>query len=713
MGTTFNNIIKGQKSLVPVGKPVVIVQDKHGNQVPIYHEQCAEAWPGVNRDGSVNACVQKEQRYINTLAKKYQGLLILNPSGSKNDVSYPKTLVRKTLLCRAALDNNPNISGYMYVNIAGDDNGTVGGDADSYILGKNNLGEPITLQGKRHTLLPLNFSSMVIAILKIAPQTADVLVNLHDATFNKPIMVGITNDDSNSFALNQFVDEKMREYTDTIFATSAWILNTLRHHKKQCFIISLSGGADSTFSAVQIVTAIDLFIQESSNAAIKNSGLSPEKAKCIAITELFNEYFSHLNCKESLLNAMSELGADATIKRIKEEILVCVYMPTANSSEDTLLSAKTLITGGPCYALDKLGRLIKPLQETNGDVEGLGGRFIVSDLQKPLEAHLLAYTGKTKNLSLLLSKPKFMQALDRQRHDWHNELANIQNNDELFEKIIVLFSEGKIYDKNEYDKRQAAGVTPLYVFPVDLLALISKTPPTWWDKSHDLAKQNLQPRLRSICPWLLASLYDGLPLFTSNLSEAAAGYSTWAGDTSLGYENSLGGILKSDVRNILLLFEKGKLCGLSPKPSLFYVNNLEPSAELRPLDKKGMYTQTDEEDLMPYVNLDHILCAMILEKRTPWQTFKTLRYAVDSKSKPLFKNDEECILQIHRLCWLYQTSQFKRTGCGNTPFLGRNLDPHTTEATTLLASFFTNGLTELNLKYCAEKNNLPFDEKKS
>ena len=200
---------------------------------------------------------------------------------------------------------------------------------------------------------------------------------------------------------------------------------------------------------------------------------------------------------------------------------------------------------------------------------------------------------------------------------------------------------------------------------------------TWWETSHDLAKQNLQARVRSICPWLLAELYNGLPLFTSNLSEAAAGYSTWAGDTSLGYENILGGVFKSDVREMLLMYEKGLLCDLAPISGLFYVNNLEPSAELRPLEK-GVYTQTDEKDLMPYNQLDLIISTMIIGKNTRKQTYQLL------KGSPLFESDDDLVAKIHKACWLFQTSQFKRTGGGNTPFLGGNLDPHLSQATTLL-----------------------------
>ena len=447
------------------------------------------------------------------------------------------------------------------------------------------------------------------------------------------------------FARNDDALSKTRQYTEITYATAAWIINSLRHHKKQCFVISLSGGADSAFGAVQIAIAIDLFIKQHAQM----SGLHDEDAaKKSAIIELFKDNFAHLNCKKSILEQMENENADAAIKSIKQHILVCIYMPTDNSSQDTQLSAKTLIEG-------------------DSRLTGLGGRFIVSHLQKPMEACIVSYSGKSENFLDGLNTQETIKALNRQVNDWP-QLSNIKDREDLFEKIIVLFSEKKLYDKAQL---------PLLVFPKDLQHLVRQSPLTWWEKSHDLAKQNLQARVRSIGPWLLAELYDGLPLFTSNLSEAAAGYSTWAGDTSLGYENILGGVYKSDVREMLLMYEKGQLCGLAPISGLFYVNNLEPSAELRPLEK-GVYTQTDEKDLMPYNQLDLIISTMIIGKNTRKQTYQLL------KGSPLFESDDDLVAKIHKACWLFQTSQFKRTGGGNTPFLGGNLDPHLSQATTLL-----------------------------
>lgn len=705
MGQVMNIQIPGQDEPVPVGKPVVVIKDKHGNAVPIYQEQCAEAWPGVNNDESVNKNIQKEQRYLNKIAKNHPGLLVLNPSGSKNEVVFPKTKIRQSL-ARLALEQNTNIAGYVYANVAGDDNGTVGADSDVFIAGRDEDGTLNFHHGMRHSLAEHTTTSMVMSIPKNAGNSADVTLDtrtIFNANQAKPgnVTGGPAEFDK------QNLDLKTREYTETTYATSAWILNTLRHHKKQSFVISLSGGADSTLGAVQIVTAVDLFIKEHA----QKSGLEAEVAKQAAIRELFRENFAHLHCKDEVLAAMVEKGADHAIKMIKNQILVCVYMPTANSSEDTLLSAKTLIQGGPSYKLDAKGHLIKPLVQDGPDLEGMGGRFHVVDLQKPMEEFILSYAGKPEQFNELLHSAESQEALEEQCEQWPTVLKGQMNPEQLLEKIIVLYSEKRLYDKSVFAQTSGDGKQGVRVFPPKLLKLLRQAPPSWWEKSHDLAKQNLQPRLRSICPWLLAELNDGIPLFTSNLSEAAVGYSTWAGDTSLGYENGLGGIFKSDVRRMLLRYESGQLCGLKPIQGLYYVNHLEPSAELRPLDDDGAYTQTDEADLMPYDNLDKIVTTMILEKRTPWQTFVALKDACNQEGKSLFKDDEERAAHIHKVCWLYTASQFKRTGGGNTPFLGKNLDSHLSQATTLFSQRLTNGRVEMNLKYLQHKEGRIFDQK--
>jgi len=138
-------------------------------------------------------------------------------------------------------------------------------------------------------------------------------------------------------------------------------------------------------------------------------------------------------------------------------------------------------------------------------------------------------------------------------------------------------------------------------------------PLTW--ETDDISLQNIQARLRAPGIWLLTNVRNALLLTTSNRSEAAVGYATMDGDTAGGLA-PLAGIDKAALRKWLVWAETELNV-----PNLKYVNNLTPTAELRPAE----FTQTDEDDLMPYPILDAIEKAAIRDYQSPVETFRTLR----------------------------------------------------------------------------------------
>ncbi len=117
---------------------------------------------------------------------------------------------------------------------------------------------------------------------------------------------------------------------------------------------------------------------------------------------------------------------------------------------------------------------------------------------------------------------------------------------------------------------------------------------TW--EQDDITLQNIQARSRSPIIWMLANLNNALLLATSNRSEGAVGYATMDGDTS-GSISPIAGVDKAFIREWLKYAETD--LGYT---ALHHVNNLAPTAELRPLAQ----TQTDEADLMPYDALQRI-----------------------------------------------------------------------------------------------------------
>src|SRR5690606_30630780 len=119
-------------------------------------------------------------------------------------------------------------------------------------------------------------------------------------------------------------------------------------------------------------------------------------------------------------------------------------------------------------------------------------------------------------------------------------------------------------------------------------------PLTW--QTDDLTLQNIQARVRAPAIWMLADINYALLMATSNRSEAAVGYATMDGDTA-GSISPLAGVDKAFLRQWLVWAQQN--LGYE---GLQYVNNLQPSAELRPAEQ----SQTDEKDLMPYPILNQI-----------------------------------------------------------------------------------------------------------
>lgn len=109
-----------------------------------------------------------------------------------------------------------------------------------------------------------------------------------------------------------------------------------------------------------------------------------------------------------------------------------------------------------------------------------------------------------------------------------------------------------------------------------------------------LAKQNLQARIRGSMMLNWANNTRGLLLVTSNLSEAAVGYTTTGGDNQGGY-SPIANVPKTILSALL-----ERIAARDHVASLKQVLAIPPSAELAP-------DQTDEGDLMPYAVLDDLL----------------------------------------------------------------------------------------------------------
>jgi NAD+ synthase (glutamine-hydrolysing) len=197
-----------------------------------------------------------------------------------------------------------------------------------------------------------------------------------------------------------------------------------------------------------------------------------------------------------------------------------------------------------------------------------------------------------------------------------------------------------------------------------------------WD-GDDIAMQNIQARTRSPIIWMLANIKKAVLLTTSNRSEGDVGYATMDGDTS-GSFAPIAGLSKPFIIQWLQWAQSALgHSGLQP------VNNLQPTAELRPLDRN----QTDESDLMPYIVLEAIERHAILERKSPTEVFEAMKSTHD-----------HLILKgyIKKFFRLWSINQWKRERLAPSFHLDDlNVDPRSWCRFPILSSGFGKELEEL------------------
>jgi NAD+ synthase (glutamine-hydrolysing) len=187
-----------------------------------------------------------------------------------------------------------------------------------------------------------------------------------------------------------------------------------------------------------------------------------------------------------------------------------------------------------------------------------------------------------------------------------------------------------------------------------------------WAKD-DVALQNIQARVRAPSVWMLANLRGALLVSTSNRSEAAVGYATMDGDTAGGL-SPIAGIDKAFLRKWLRWLEAAGPDGVGPIPELAAINAQQPTAELRPPEKK----QTDEDDLMPYELLDRIERLAVRDKKTPLECFVLVRPECPQYTPA------QLGLWVERFFRMFCRNQWKRERYAPSFHLDdENLDPKT------------------------------------
>ena len=197
-------------------------------------------------------------------------------------------------------------------------------------------------------------------------------------------------------------------------------------------------------------------------------------------------------------------------------------------------------------------------------------------------------------------------------------------------------------------------------------------------QNDDITLQNIQARARSPIIWMLANIRRSVLLTTSNRSEGDVGYATMDGDTS-GSLSPIAGLSKV----FILQWLKWAETALDHK-GLRSVNNLQPTAELRPPENK----QTDEDDLMPYPILARIERLAIYERRSPAEVFEAMAADIDKDSLKVY---------IRKFFTLWTRNQWKRERLAPAFHLDDfNVDPRSWCRFPILSSGFEEELAKLD-----------------
>lgn len=265
------------------------------NGLKIGFEICEEAWSS-NRPGANLA-----QNGID---------LILNPSASH--FAFGKMKSRQGFVIEGSRAFNV---GYIYSNLLGNESGRIIFDGGVLIAS----GGELLAQGERFSFKDMSIATSVIDVEKnrvqrsrttsLEPQLeqeSDLCIE-HDFTVNESEITEIAN------SIQPWEISKQLKEEEFTRAISLGLFDFMRKSRQHGFVVSLSGGIDSSAITALCRQSIDLAIQD------------------IGILEFKNK-----------LNYISKIQKLDDVNEISKHLITCAYQATSNSSKETFEAAKAV-----------------------------------------------------------------------------------------------------------------------------------------------------------------------------------------------------------------------------------------------------------------------------------------------------------------------------------------------------------------------------------
>jgi len=312
----------------PAGQRTLI--DKEGLKIPLgdYRielgkgilagvEICQDAWEGENRPA-----ISLGQRGVS---------LICNPTASH--FAFGKSKIRKQLV----LEGAEIINGvYLFANLLGNESGRVIFDGDAYIAQNGQ----ILAETNRFSFSDSNLIYGSVDLPSLSTQADDIIYSNQELLETFSIQ--------NNQVKNPWEDSVYIKEEEFARAISLGLFDYLRKSKSFGYVVSLSGGADS--SAISALCFMAMHLAE------KELGFEGLKRKLA--------YIPWIHSVDNIMDLMPKL-------------LTTIYQGTVNSSMDTRQSAKELaeFIGSTHYELD-IDMLVKGYRNL---IEGALGRTLSWD----------------------------------------------------------------------------------------------------------------------------------------------------------------------------------------------------------------------------------------------------------------------------------------------------------------------------------------------
>ncbi len=223
--------------------------------------------------------------------------LIVNPSASHFAMS--KTDVRYQLVLQASRKFDCT---YLYANLLGNESGRIIFDGEILVARNGHLllrNQLLSFKAVDLEWVDVDFATALAPAAEIVPLPAP------------------------------------DEYKELNQAMSLALFDYLRKARSQGFVLSLSGGADSSFCAVAVAEMVRLGVEELGLEEFKRRSGCFEKELKVKSEELKSE-----QRPDNLLTFNSQLLTGN--QQLVNQLLTCAYQGTVNSSDDTFTSAKEL-----------------------------------------------------------------------------------------------------------------------------------------------------------------------------------------------------------------------------------------------------------------------------------------------------------------------------------------------------------------------------------